>query len=79
MKTGKDKLHFLLSRISDKRVLTPLEQSIQIHPINDFDNEFPGNELKIILTKLMDEELLPMNMTNFIQNLETRFKKSTIN
>lgn len=56
--TGNNKLRFLLSRIADKLILTPLEQSIQIHPTNDFDGQFPGNELKILLTKLQDEDVL---------------------
>ena len=56
MMTGKEKLYFLLNRIDDKRVLTPIGQAILIHPMGDLSGNYADVELMMLFKKLQDDE-----------------------
>lgn len=54
--SGKEKLYFLLNRIEDAQVLTPAGQPLKIHATHDLNNNYRGNELNQLFTKLEQDE-----------------------
>jgi len=56
MMTGKQKLYFLLDRIEDERVVTPLGQHIRIHPVRNLNSKYYQEDVIGLLKKLESEE-----------------------